>query len=347
LTTRIGVLTAGGDAAGLNAAIRAVVRTAIGVHGFEVIGFRRGWRGVMDGDVIELTSTSVQGILHRGGTILGSSGADPYREQGVERVRRTFADLGVDALITIGGEGTMGAAAQISSEGVPVVGIPKTIDNDLSGTDACIGFATAVQVATDAIDRLHTTAESHDRLMLVEVMGRSAGWIALFSGIAGGADTILLPERPFDLDEVASVLRRRHLTGHSFSIVVVAEGAMPAEGTMPAPEYPTDPRGDPRLGGIAYEIAPRIEALTGWETRVTVLGHVQRGGSPVAADRIVATRFGEAATELIAEGGFGQMVALHGDRIGQVPLAEAAKVRPVPEELVAVAELFFEERRRP
>ena len=233
MTTRIGVLTAGGDAAGLNAAIRAVVRTAIGVHGFEVIGFRRGWRGVMDGDVIELTSTSVQGILHRGGTILGSSGADPYREQGVERVRRTFADLGVDALITIGGEGTMGAAANMSSEGVPVVGIPKTIDNDLSGTDACIGFATAVQVATDAIDRLHTTAESHDRLMLVEVMGRSAGWIALFSGIAGGADTILLPERPFDLDEVASVLRRRHLTGHSFSIVVVAEGAMPAEGTMP------------------------------------------------------------------------------------------------------------------
>jgi 6-phosphofructokinase 1 len=347
VTTRIGVLTAGGDAAGLNAAIRAVVRTAIGVHGFEVIGFRRGWRGVMDGDVIELTSASVQGILHRGGTILGSSGADPYREQGVERVRRTFADLGVDALITIGGEGTMGAAANMSSEGVPVVGIPKTIDNDLSGTDACIGFATAVQVATDAIDRLHTTAESHDRLMLVEVMGRSAGWIALFSGIAGGADTILLPERPFDLDEVASVLRRRHLTGHSFSIVVVAEGAMPAEGTMPAPRYLTDPRGDPRLGGIAYEIAPRIEALTGWETRVTVLGHVQRGGSPVAADRIVATRFGEAATELVAEGGFGQMVALHGDRIGRVPLAEAAKVRPVPEELVAVAELFFEERRRP
>ena len=186
MTTRIGVLTAGGDAPGLNAAIRAVVRTAIGVHGFEVLGFRKGWRGVMDGDVVELTSASVQGILHRGGTILGSSGADPYHEQGVERVRRTFADLGVDALVAIGGEGTMGAAAHMSSEGVPVVGIPKTIDNDLSGTDACIGFATAVQVATDAIDRLHTTAESHDRLMVVEVMGRSAGWIALSSGIAGG-----------------------------------------------------------------------------------------------------------------------------------------------------------------
>jgi ATP-dependent phosphofructokinase / diphosphate-dependent phosphofructokinase len=347
MTTRIGVLTAGGDAPGLNAAIRAVVRTAIGGHGFEVLGFRRGWRGVMDGDVLELTSASVQGILHRGGTILGSSGADPYHDQGVERVRRTFVDLGVDALVTIGGEGTMGAAAHMSSEGVPVVGIPKTIDNDLSGTDACIGFATAVQVATDAIDRLHTTAESHDRLMVVEVMGRSAGWIALSSGIAGGADTILVPERPFDLDEVASVLRRRHLTGHSFSIVVVAEGAMPADGTMPVPAYPKDPRGAPRFGGIANEIAPRLEELTGWETRVTVLGHVQRGGSPVAADRIVATRFGAAATDLIARGGFGQMVALQGDRIGEVPLAEAAKVRPVPEELVAVAELFFEERRRP
>jgi phosphofructokinase-like protein len=347
MTTRIGVLTAGGDAPGLNAAIRAVVRTAIGAHGFEVLGFRRGWRGVMDGDVLELTSSSVQGILHRGGTILGSSGADPYHDQGVERVRRTFVDLGVDALVTIGGEGTMGAAAHMSSEGVPVVGIPKTIDNDLSGTDACIGFATAVQVATDAIDRLHTTAESHDRLMVVEVMGRSAGWIALSSGIAGGADTILLPERPFDLDEVASVLRRRHLASHSFSIVVVAEGAMPADGTMPVPHYPKDPRGAPRFGGIAYEIAPRLEELTGWETRVTVLGHVQRGGSPVAADRIIATRFGAVATDLIARGGFGQMVALQGDRIGEVPLAEAAKVRPVPEELVAVAELLFDERRRP
>jgi ATP-dependent phosphofructokinase / diphosphate-dependent phosphofructokinase len=347
VTTRIGVLTAGGDAPGLNAAIRSVVRTGIGVHGFEVLGFRRGWRGVMDGDVIELAPSSVQGILHRGGTILGSSGADPFHEHGVERVRRTLSDLHVDALITIGGEGTMGASARMAAEGVPVVGIPKTIDNDLSGTDACIGFATATQIATDAIDRLHTTAESHDRLMLVEVMGRSAGWIALSAGIAGGADSILIPERPFDLDQVASVLRRRHLTGHSFSIVVVAEGAMPAAGTMPPPDYPLDPHGAPRFGGIAWEIAPRLEALTGWETRVTVLGHVQRGGSPVAADRIVATRFGEAATELVGAGAFGQMVALQGDRIGQVPLAEAAKVRPVPEELVAMAEVFFEEETRP
>lgn len=347
MTTRIGVLTAGGDAPGLNAAIRSVVRTGIGVHGFEVLGFRRGWRGVMDGAVIELAASSVQGILHRGGTILGTSGADPFHEHGVERVRRTLSDLRVDALVTIGGEGTMGASARMAAEGVPVVGIPKTIDNDLSGTDACIGFATATQIATDAIDRLHTTAESHDRLMLVEVMGRSAGWIALSAGIAGGADSILIPERPFDLDQVASVLRRRHLTGHSFSIVVVAEGAMPAAGTMPPPDYPLDPRGAPRFGGIAWEIAPRLEALTGWETRVTVLGHVQRGGSPVAADRIVATRFGEAATDLVGAGAFGQMVALQGDRIGQVPLAEAAKVRPVPEELVAMAEVFFEEGTGP
>jgi len=346
LTTRIGVLTAGGDAPGLNAAIRSVVRTGIGVHGFEVLGFRHGWRGVMQGDVIELAHSSVQGILHRGGTILGSSGADPFHEHGVERARQTLSDLRVDALVTIGGEGTMGASARMAAEGVPVVGIPKTIDNDLSGTDTCIGFATATQIATDAIDRLHTTAESHDRLMVVEVMGRSAGWIALSAGIAGGADSILIPERPFDLDEVASVLRRRHLTGHSFSIVVVAEGALPAAGSMRAPDYPLDPRGGPRFGGIAWEIAPRLEALTGWETRVTVLGHVQRGGSPVAADRIVATRFGEAATDSFRAGAFGHMVALQGDRIGQVPLAEAAKVRPVPEELCAMAEVFFEERNR-
>jgi 6-phosphofructokinase 1 len=343
LTTRIGVLTAGGDAPGLNAAIRSVARTGAGVHGFEVVGFRHGWRGVMDGDALPLTPSSVQGILHRGGTILGSSGADPFHEHGVERARQTLADLRIDALVTIGGEGTMGASARMAAEGVPVVGIPKTIDNDLSGTDTCIGFATATQIATDAIDRLHTTAESHDRLMLVEVMGRSAGWIALSAGIAGGADSILIPERPFDLEQVASVLRRRRLTGHSFSIVVVAEGAMPVAGTMPAPEYPLDPRGAPRFGGIAWEIAPRLEDLTGSEARVTVLGHVQRGGSPVAADRIVATRFGEGATDLVATGGFGQMVALQGDRIGQVALAEAAKVRPVPEELCAMAEVFFED----
>jgi 6-phosphofructokinase 1 len=339
---RIGILTAGGDAPGLNAAIRAVVRTSVGVHGLEVVGFLNGWRGVIDGDVAPMTPSSVQGILHRGGTILGSSGTDPYHTGGIGAVRRTLADLELDGLVAIGGEGTMTAAAHLAEDGLPVVGVPKTIDNDLSGTDACIGFATAVQVATDAIDRLHTTAESHQRLMLVEVMGRSAGWIAIAAGLAGGADAILIPERPFDLELVAAGLRRRHLTGHSFSIVVVAEGATPVAGTMEVPAYPTDGRGFPHLGGIATLIAPRLEDLTGFETRVTVLGHVQRGGTPVAEDRIVATRLGRAAVDLVVDGGFGHMVALRGGDVTSVPLAEAAKVRPVPEELVAVAEVFFE-----
>lgn len=338
---RIGLLTGGGDCPGLNAAIRAVVRKAVGAQGWEVLGFRDGWRGVLNGDVRELTVESVQGILHRGGTILGSSGSNPYHEGGVDRVRSAFRDLGIDGLIAIGGEGTLGAAARMTEDGVPVIGIPKTIDNDISGTDACIGFATAVQVATDAIDRLHSTAESHDRLMLVEVMGRSAGWIALEAGIAGGADMILIPERAFDVEEVASHLRRRHMRGHTFSIVVVAEGALPVEGTVEIPEYPVDERGFPRFGGIAQIIAPLLERATGWEARVTVLGHVQRGGSPAAADRILATRFGTAAVDLAARGGWGRMVASRGVEIVDIPIEEAAKVRPVPEELQRVAEVFF------
>jgi 6-phosphofructokinase 1 len=338
---RIGLLTGGGDCPGLNAAIRAVVRKAVGEQGWEVIGFLDGWRGVMSGNVRELTVESVQGILHRGGTILGSSGANPFAEGGVDRLRVALADLTIDGLVAIGGEGTLGAAARLAEDGIRVVGIPKTIDNDISGTDSCIGFATAVQIATDAIDRLHTTAESHDRLMLVEVMGRSAGWIALESGIAGGADTILVPERPFDVQEVSARLRRRHLRGHSFSIVVVAEGALPVEGTMTLPEYPLDERGFPRFGGIAQALAPILERETGWEARVTVLGHVQRGGSPVAADRILATRFGTAAVDLVARGGWGRMVAVRGGDLVDVALADAAKVRSVPEELLRVAEVFY------
>jgi 6-phosphofructokinase 1 len=338
---RIGIMTGGGDCPGLNAAIRAVVRKAVGVQGWEVLGFQDGWRGVMNGDVRRLSSESVQGILHRGGTILGSSGSNPYHEGGIDRVRAMFRDLEIDGLVAIGGEGTLSAAARMSEEGLPVIGIPKTIDNDISGTDACIGFATAVQVATDAIDRLHSTAESHDRLMLVEVMGRSAGWIALEAGIAGGGDVILIPERPFDIEEVALLLRRRHLRGHSFSIVVVAEGAVPAPGTIELPPYPLDERGFPRFGGIAQMLAPHLERATGWEARVTVLGHVQRGGSPVAADRILATRFGSGAVDLAARGGWGRMVAARGTDLTDIPLAEAAKVRPVPEELVRVAEVFF------
>ncbi len=338
---RIGIFTGGGDCPGLNAAIRAAVRRATG-SGLHVLGFEDGWRGVMDGTVRELTAESVAGILPRGGTILGSSSANPYHEGGVERVRATVGDLGLDAVIAIGGEGTLGAAAKLADDGVPIVGIPKTIDNDLQGTDFCIGFHTAVQVATDAIDRLHSTAESHERLMVVEVMGRSAGWIALAAGIAGGADLILIPERPFDVDEIALHVRRRRMRGHTFSIVVVAEGAMPVPGTLELPAYPLDERGFPRYGGIAQALAPRLEAATGSETRVTVLGHVQRGGTPTAEDRILATRFGAAAVDLAERGGWGRMVAIHGIDVTDVPLAEAAKVRQVPGELYAVAEVFFE-----
>jgi 6-phosphofructokinase 1 len=339
---RIGILTGGGDCPGLNAAIRAVVRKAIGVHGFTVLGFEDGWRGVADGVFRELTAESVQGILHRGGTILGSSGANPYLEGRQDVVRSAFGDLGLEGIVAIGGDGTLGTAARLAAEGFPVVGIPKTIDNDLAGTDACIGFATAVQVATDAIDRLHTTAESHNRLMLVEVMGRSSGWIAIEAGLAGGADAILIPERPFDLDEVGTHLRRRHLHGHSFSIVVVAEGAGPLEGTMPMPEYPLDERGFVRYGGIAHHIRPELERRTGYETRVTVLGHVQRGGSPVAQDRVLASRLGHAAADLAAAGRWGRMVATQGGDLTDVPLAEATKTRAVPEELYRVAEVFFD-----
>jgi phosphofructokinase-like protein len=339
---RIGIFTGGGDCPGLNAAIRAAVRRAVGSN-VQVVGFRNGWRGVMDGDVRELGIESVAGILPRGGTILGSSGANPYHEGGVDRVRSTIADLGLDAVIAIGGEGTLGAAARLAEEGVRIVGVPKTIDNDLQGTDFCIGFHTAVQIATDAIDRLHSTAESHNRLMLVEVMGRSAGWIALHAGLAGGADVILIPERAFDLGEIAHHVRRRRMRGHTFSIVVVAEGATPARGTMELPDYPIDERGFPRFGGIAQALAPHLEEATGGETRVTVLGHVQRGGTPNAEDRILATRFGAAAVDLAEAGGWGRMVAVQGDLMTDVPLQEAAKVRPVPEELYRIAEVFFEE----
>jgi phosphofructokinase-like protein len=339
---RFGLLTGGGDCPGLNAAIRAFVRKAVGVHGDQVLGFEDGWRGVMDGRVRELRVESVQGILHRGGTILGSSGANPYHEGREDAVRAAFSDLELDGIVVIGGDGTLGVAGRLSDEGFPVLGIPKTIDNDLGGTDVCIGFATAVQVATDAIDRLHTTAESHDRLMLVEVMGRASGWIALDAGLAGGADMILIPERPFDLEEVGRHLRRRHLHGHSFSIVVVAEGATPRPGTMTLPEYPRDERGFVRYGGITHHLRPLIEEGTGYETRVTVLGHVQRGGTPVAEDRVLATRYGQAAVDLAVDDRWGRMVAVRGSELSDAPLAEAAKGRPVPAELYRVAEAFFE-----
>jgi ATP-dependent phosphofructokinase / diphosphate-dependent phosphofructokinase len=339
---RLGILTGGGDCPGLNAVIRAVVRKGIGVHGHAFVGFRDGWRGVLDDDAEELGLAQVTGILHRGGTILGSSGVNPMRTQdGPQAVRDTFGRRGLDGLIAIGGEGTLGAAAALADQGVPVVGVPKTIDNDLGGTDITVGFHTAVQVATDSIDRLHSTAESHDRVMVVEVMGRNAGWIAIYAGIAGGADAILIPEHPFDIEEVCRSLRMRHMHRSSFSIVVVAEGAIPVAGTLTLPEPELDENGFPRLGGVANHIAPEIERRTGFQTRVTILGHVQRGGSPVAFDRVLGTRMGLSAVDLASAGGWGRMVARRAQEIIDVPLAVVAERNVVPLDLYRDAEVFF------
>jgi ATP-dependent phosphofructokinase / diphosphate-dependent phosphofructokinase len=340
---RIGVLTGGGDCPGLNAVIRAVVRKGVEHHGCEIVGFRNGYRGILERESVELTPASARGILHRGGTILGTSKMNPFREEGgLERLVGNLEEAEVDGLIAIGGEGTLGAAARLSQEGVNVIGVPKTIDNDLAGTDYTFGFDTAVQVATDAIDRLHTTAESHNRVMVLEVMGRNSGWIGLFAGLAGGADVILIPEHPFDIDEVCDHLRHRQGEGHLFSIVVVAEGAVPRKGTLPAPTYERDEYGWPKLGGISTMIAGEIEQRTGFETRVTILGHIQRGGTPTAFDRVLATRFGVAAIDLAAGGRWGRMVGLRGITVVDVPLDEAeARPKYVPEKLYEVAEVFF------
>jgi len=329
---RIGILTGGGDCPGLNAVIRAVVRKGIDSYGDQLVGFRDGWRGVLEGSFIELTIESTRGILPRGGTILGSSRTNPYaREDGVERVRRTLSDFNLDGLIAIGGEDTLGVANRLNIDGVNVIGVPKTIDNDLGGTDVTFGFDTALHIATEAIDRLHTTAESHNRILVVEVMGRTAGWIALHSGVAGGADVILIPEIPFDIDEVCRLIRRRHERGRYFSIVVAAEGAMPKEGTMTLQTGSVDEFGHPRLGGIGYALEREIEARTGFETRATVLGHVQRGGTPTAFDRVLATRLGLAAIEAVHEGRWGMMAALHSTKVELIALADAvAEVRHVP-----------------
>jgi 6-phosphofructokinase 1 len=340
---RVGVLTGGGDCPGLNAVIRAVVRKGERHYGDELLGFRDGWKGVIEGLTMELNVERCRGILPRGGTILGSSRTNPYKvDGGAERVRATLADLGVDALIAIGGEDTLGVAHKLHGEGVPVVGVPKTIDNDLSATEMTFGFNTAVQVATDAIDRLHTTAESHDRVLVCEVMGRHAGWIATYAGIAGGAAEVLVPEVEFDIDEVCEFLKRRHESGRYASIVVVAEGASPKEGTLSLQSGETDAFGHVRLGGIGTLLAEEIEKRTGFETRVTVLGHIQRGGTPTAFDRVLATRFGVAAIDAVHEGAFGQMVALQAGSIVRVALAEAVgELKTVDPELVGVAEVFF------
>jgi 6-phosphofructokinase 1 len=341
---RIGVLTGGGDCPGLNAVIRGIVRKGINEHGHELVGFRYGWAGVLSNEAVPLTNETTRGILHRGGTILGSSRTNPYKiDGGVEQVRASVAEQRLDALIPIGGEDTLGVARKLVDEGIPVVGVPKTIDNDLAGTDFTFGFQTAVQIATDAIDRLHTTAESHNRVIIVEVMGRHAGWIATYSGIGGGADVILVPERPFDIDDVCRRIKRRHSRGATFSIVVVAEGATPRDGEI-VTEFSgaTDAFGHVRLGGIAVALEKAIEERTGFESRMTILGHVQRGGTPVAYDRVLGTRFGVAAIDAVNDRDYGKMVALRGTAIVRVPLDEAlAAPKLLDPELYATAEVFF------
>jgi len=344
---KIGVLTGGGDCPGLNAVIRAVVRKA-DAYDSRVVGIRNGWKGLTELAPMDLDIKMVSGILHIGGTIIGTSRTNPFKDpSGPDKVLRNFRLLGLDALVAIGGEDTLGAASKLYEKGLPVVGVPKTIDNDLSGTDFTFGFDTAVSIATDAIDRIHTTAESHNRVMVVEVMGRNTGWIATFSGIAGGADVVLIPERPIDLDEVCDLILRRHSRGKNFSIVVVAEGAKFAEkpgggSQLIVQEAKTDEFGHVRLGGISQLLAAEIEKRTQFETRYVVLGHIQRGGSPTAHDRVLATRFGIFATEMVHRGEFGKMAALQGSRIVAVPLAEAtAQIKTVDMGLYAIAEEFF------
>jgi 6-phosphofructokinase 1 len=336
----IGVLTAGGDCPGLNAVVRGVDARATTRHGVEVVGILDGWDGLMDGRVRPLDRSAVRGILQRGGTILGTSRRDPYvHGDGYASVRGTLQANGIEALVVIGGDGTLRSALRLHEEGLPVVAVPKTIDNDIAGTDVTFGFDTAVQVATEAIDRLTTTAEAHNRIMLVEVMGRTKGWIAVHAGIAGGADAILIPEAPYDLEEVARIIRTRHRHGHRYSVVVVAEGVEPPAGDL---VVQLDAFGFERLGGVAHAIAPQLEALTGFETRVTVLGHVQRGGTPSAFDRVLATRFGVAAADLAVEGRFGSMVSLRGAEMVAVPLADACvEIRGVPPSLYDVARTFW------
>jgi ATP-dependent phosphofructokinase / diphosphate-dependent phosphofructokinase len=345
---RVGVLTGGGDCPGLNAVIRAIVRTGALDHGFEFIGFRDGWRGPLEADTQQLDVDAVRGILPRGGTILGSSRTNPLGESatldgkpGLERITDNLASLGVDALIAIGGEDTLGVTNRLHAAGVKVVGVPKTIDNDLGATDYTFGFDTAVNIAMEAIDRLHTTAESHHRALIVEVMGRHAGWIALHAGMAGGANVILIPERPFDIEEVCDYVKHRFQTRYA-PIVVVAEGAHPKASIESVVDQELDAFGHIRLGGVGQMLAEEIERRTGKEARATVLGHIQRGGTPTAFDRVLATRFGVHAIRAVADGAFGSMVALRGTDIVRVPIADAtSELKLVPPDRYAEAEIFF------
>jgi 6-phosphofructokinase 1 len=343
----LGILTGGGDCPGLNAVIRAVVRKFHRTATGRVVGVRKGWQGLLQGASEELTLEKVSGILPKGGTILGTSRTNPRREpDGMQRVLDNFRALQLDALIAVGGEDTLGVAADFCARGLPIVGVPKTIDNDLWGTDYTFGYDTAVNIATEAIDRLHTTAEAHDRVVVVEVMGRHAGWIAVAAGIAGGADVILVPEKPFDLDEVCAILRKRHAGGKNHSIVVVAEGARLASGSgdegLVTTTAERDAFGHVKLGGIGSVIGPEIQRRTGYDTRVSILGYIQRGGTPTAFDRVLATRFGVEAVNLVLRGSFGNMVALQGNRIVAVPLGEAtARLKTIDEDLYEIARVFF------
>lgn len=347
---KIGILTGGGDCPGLNAVIRAIVRKGVFHYDDECVGFLEGWRGLTDDKSMPLDLEAVGGILPRGGTILRTSRTNPSkRPDGIDRCTATLEKHQIDALIAIGGDDTLSVAQKLHERGVKVVGVPKTIDNDLSGTDFTFGFDTACNVVCEAIDRLHTTAEAHNRVIVVEVMGRDAGWIAMYSGIAGGADVILIPERPFDIEKVAESLRQRHERGRYFSIVVVAEGAKFAASTDPAHGAPVlqdlgkDEFGHAKLGGIANILAREIEKRTGYETRATVLGHIQRGGSPSAFDRVLATRYGLGAIDMVHRAEFGRMAALRANQIISIPLKEAiARNRTVDDEMIRIVEGLFE-----
>jgi phosphofructokinase-like protein len=340
---RVGILTGGGDCPGLNAVIRAVTRKGITYYGYDILGIKNGWLGLIEGKIIPLDLNAISGILPRGGTILGTSRTNPFKvEDGVGKIFAQVEKFEMDAVIAVGGEDTLGVARKLYERGLRCVGVPKTIDNDLAGTDYTFGFDTAVSVVTEALDRLHTTAEAHHRVMVVEVMGRHAGWIAVEGGLAGGADIILIPEFPFDLPEICAQILKRRERGKQFSIVVVAEGARPQDATLITQSEEKDSFGHVRLGGIGNVLASEIEKCTGIETRVTVLGHVQRGGTPTAFDRVLATRFGIAAIDLVHEEQFGNMVGLHGKDIVPVPLAEAlAEPKTVDEGLYAIAKVFF------
>jgi 6-phosphofructokinase 1 len=340
---KIGILTGGGDCPGLNPVIRAVVRKGL-LEGYETVGVRNGWKGLIENDTVPLSFNSVSGILSKGGTILGTSRTNPYKKAGeLEKTKENVKKLGLHALIAVGGEDTLGVAARLIKDGIPnIVGVPKTIDNDLSCTDYTFGFDTAINTAMDCIDRLHTTAESHHRIIVVEVMGRHAGWIALESGIAGGADVILIPEIPADIEEICAVLKNKHHRGKTFSIVVVSEGTQLKAKDLVTQEEKLDEFGHVRLGGIGEILAGEIEKRTGFETRVSILGHIQRGGSPTAFDRILGTRFGVRAVELVKNNKFGKMVALSGNKIIDVPLQEAVSaLKTVDMELYEIAKVFF------